>query len=229
MIFGIIAAGGSGKRLGSTLHKFEVPLGGKPLFYRSLAAFEDSKLVDGVIVAIPEVRLQAWTSDRLISEGFSKVRTIVPGGATRQQSIFFAFKALPAEADIVVIHDGARPLVSGSLIDCVCKIPEGFDGLITAVRLTDTVKEVDDSTVVKTLDRERLMAVQTPQAFIRSRLEEAFRIAIEKGFEGTDDSSLVEFAGGKVGVIKGERYNIKVTYPEDLLVVERLLASGWSS
>lgn len=228
MIFGIVAAGGLGKRLGLSVHKFEVPLSGKPLFYYSLAAFEDSKLAEGVIVAIPEERLQEWTPQRLISEGFSKVRSIVPGGPTRQRSILSACDALPAGVDTVVIHDGARPLASGALIDRVCEIPEGLDGLITAVRVTDTIKEVDDSVVVKTLDRERLIAVQTPQAFLRSRLEEAYRVALEEGFEGTDDSSLIELAGGKVGVVQGERYNIKVTYPEDLLVVERLLISGWS-
>ncbi len=226
MIFGIVAAAGSGNRLSLPCFKCEVPLSGKPLFYYSLSAFENSRLVEGVVLVLPGERLGDWSRERLLTEGFSKVMTIVPGGVTRQQSVFSALEKLPAEVNIVVVHDGARPLVSSLAINSVCDIPEGFDGLITAIRVTDTVKEVDNSRVVKTLDRDRLVSVQTPQAFLRSRLYEAHKKALEKGFEGSDDASLIEFIGGKVGVIQGDRHNIKVTYPEDLVIVERLLNRG---
>jgi 2-C-methyl-D-erythritol 4-phosphate cytidylyltransferase len=172
---------------------------------------------------VPEHRLQDWTAERLKDLGVSKAASAVAGGATRQQSVFLGLKQFGDAEGVVVVHDAARPLVTAEMIDAVCNVPEGADGLITATAVTDTIKVVDGGFVVSTMERDQLVAVQTPQAFRAEVLRKAHRAAEAEGYQGTDDAALVERIGGKVAFLQGSRDNIKVTYREDLAGAEAII------
>jgi 2-C-methyl-D-erythritol 4-phosphate cytidylyltransferase len=219
----VIAAGGSGSRLGSPSSKFEHELCGKPLIMHSLEAFQAARPIDGIVLVVPDHRLGEWTVERLKELGISKAVSTAAGGATRQQSVFLGLKQIGDAEGVVVIHDAARPLVTAGMIEAVSSVPEGADGLITATGVIDTIKAVDGGFVASTLERDRLVAVQTPQAFHLEVLRKAHFAAEADGYLGTDDAALVERIGGKVAVLQGSRDNIKVTYPEDLAIAEAII------
>lgn len=223
MAFGVVTAGGKGSRLGLDSPKLEVPVLGIPLILYSLRAFEDSGSIEMVVLAVPPERVDAWSVQRLRGEGVTKVARTIAGGATRQESVRLALATLPAGGGTVVIHDGARPCVTPALIEAVSDVPDGAAGVITAIPVTDTIKEVDSGSVVRTLERERLASVQTPQSFPLDEIRRAHEAALAHGFEGTDDASLVEWAGGTVKVVGGSRDNIKVTYAEDVARAEWII------
>ncbi len=216
MAFGIIAAGGRGARLGATVPKFELELEGRPLLAYTLEVFQDAPSIESVVLVVPPDRKEAWSVSRLRELGLSKPAVTVAGGTTRRGSVGLGLLAVEGESGVAVVHDAARPLLTVELLERACDIPAGADGVVTAVPVTDTVKEVDSSVVTATLDRERLVAVQTPQAFRLDVLRNAHAAAERDAFEGTDDASLVERIGGRIVVVEGSRENIKVTYGEDL-------------
>lgn len=223
MAFAIIAAGGRGIRLGSPTPKFELQLHGKPLLMYSLDTFQATTGIESIILVIPEDRLGAWTVDGLKARGISKVLATVAGGETRQDSVRLGLERIGHEAGVVVVHDAARPLVTADIIERTCEIPTGADGVIPVVGVTDTVKEIDGAVVTGTLERSRLVAAQTPQAFRLEVLRKAHLAAMGRQFHGTDDASLVERIGGRVVVIDGSRDNIKLTFPEDLARAEAII------
>ena len=223
MAFAIIAAGGRGIRLGSPIPKFELELSGKPLLLYSLEAFEAAPSIESMVLVVPRERVGDWAVGRLHRLGITKLSATVEGGATRRESVGRGLRAMEGRSGTVVVHDAARPLVTTELVERACEVPEGADGVITALEVTDTVKEVDGAAVIATLERERLVAVQTPQAFRIDTLREAHAAAERDHFEGTDDASLVERLGGRVVVIDGSRDNIKVTYGEDLARARAIL------
>jgi 2-C-methyl-D-erythritol 4-phosphate cytidylyltransferase len=148
------------------------------------------------------------------------VDAVVPGGATRSASVRAGLASVPDDAEVVVVHDAARPLAGADLFDAtVAAVRAGADGAIAAAPVTDTVKRVEGERVVETLDRTALVAVQTPQAFAARVL----RAAHAGEPEATDDAALVEAAGGRVVVVPGDRWNIKITEPADLTVASALL------
>jgi len=197
----VIVAAGSGSRFGGA--KQFAALGGKAVVNHSVATAEAT--CDGVIVVVPAEH--RWTGP--------DVDQVVPGGATRSESVRAGLAAVPADAEVVVVHDAARPLASASLFAAVIEaVRAGADGAVPGVRIPDTVKRVDGDVVVETIDREALTAVQTPQAFAVA----ALRAAHASGGEGTDDAALVEASGGKVVVGPGETRNFKITTTDDLLV-----------
>ena len=224
MAFAVIAAGGSGDRLGGALLKFEADLLGKPLIRYSLDALEESSSVQGIVLVVPAGSVDAWDAESLRSAGVSKALATVAGGATRQESVLRGLQAIEGEKGVVVVHDAARPMVTAAMVDAACEIPAGLSGVITAVSVTDTVKEVAAGLVVSTLDRAHLVSVQTPQAFYIQELVAAHRDAARAFYAGTDDASLIERVGGRVGVIEGSIENIKVTYQSDLHVAATILA-----
>ena len=169
-------------------------------------------VADGVVLVVPEANL---------SERRHEADVVVAGGATRAASVRAGLSAVPTEAEVVVVHDAARPLASAQLFDAVvAAILAGADGAIPGLPIVDTVKRVRDGVVAETLDRSELVRVQTPQAFRAARL----RAAHSLGGDATDDAHLVEALGGRVVVVAGEEANLKVTTPADLEAVERLLA-----
>jgi 2-C-methyl-D-erythritol 4-phosphate cytidylyltransferase len=208
VVVGIVPAGGSGERLGAERPKAFVVLAGKTLLERSVEAL--SPVCHRVVVAVPPGHEQG--PDR------------VPGGPSRSASVRNALAAAP-EAEVAVVHDAARPLVTRELVErCVQAIEPGVDGAIAAARLTDTVKEASpDGRVVRTLDREALWAVQTPQAFRADLLRRALEVDDETLAAATDDASLVEAAGGEVRVVEAPPENLKVTRQADLRLAEALL------
>ncbi len=215
MAFAVIAAAGLGERMGGGAPKFEAELAGRPLVVYSLEAMQAASSVDSIALVVPADRVADWRVSPHL-ERISKLTSIVAGGESRRDSVWNGMQAAPGVPEVVVVHDAARPLVTPALVDRACLIPEGFDGTVAAVPLTDTVKEVEGEVIVATPDRGRLVAVQTPQAFRFACLKRAHEQAAREGFVGTDDAALVERAGGRVAVIEGSRDNIKVTFPEDL-------------
>lgn len=229
MAVGIVTGGGKGVRLGMEMPKLEVEILGRALLYYSLEAFQQADSVESVIITVPGGRGEQWRLEELGAAGFSKLVAAADGGESRQESVLNALRRVSGDEDVVVVHDVARPLVTPELIDSVCRVPEGVSGVICAVPVTDTIKEVDSGVVVSTPTRDRLVAVQTPQGFRMRELMEAHLRAVEDRYGGTDDASLVERMGGKVVVVEGDRDNIKVTYPQDIARAEVLLrARGYS-
>ncbi len=216
----VIVAAGSSARMGRD--KQLLPLLGKPVLAHSIEAFENSRAVDNIVVVTAEDRL--LEVQKLIkSYGFQKVTDIVAGGETRAQSVKNGIAAIGLQSDIVLIHDGARPLVTSEITEAVKNAAELFGAAVPVVPVKDTVKEVDDSGhVVKTPKRSRLFAAQTPQGFRLSTYREALE-KIQKIEDFYDDSQLLEAAGFPVYTVKGSYENIKITVPGDLPIAEEIL------
>jgi 2-C-methyl-D-erythritol 4-phosphate cytidylyltransferase len=204
----ILLAGGEGSRFGTK--KQYIPLGGKPLYMHSLEKVLD--LFEEVILVLPEEDLQKIKVP-------PKVKKVV-GGKERQDSVFEGI--LEAEGDIVIVHDCARPFASRELFLKVSELGE-FEGKICALPVRDTLKQVSEGMVIKTIDRTGLWHSQTPHAFLRKVLLECHFRARSEGFFATDDAMLLERYGYRVGVVMGEPTNIKITYPEDIALAQRLL------
>jgi 2-C-methyl-D-erythritol 4-phosphate cytidylyltransferase len=204
----ILLAGGEGSRLGTK--KQYIPLGGKPLYMHSLEKVLE--LFEEVILVLPEEDLQKIKVPPKVKK--------VAGGKERQDSVLEGI--LEAEGDIVIIHDCARPFASRELFLKVSELGD-FEGKICALPVRDTLKQVSEGMVIKTIDRTGLWHSQTPQAFLRKVLLECHFRARSEGFFATDDAMLLERYGYRVGVVMGEPTNIKITYPEDLALAQRLL------
>jgi 2-C-methyl-D-erythritol 4-phosphate cytidylyltransferase len=208
-VVGIVPAGGSGERLGADRPKAFVVCAGRPLIEWSLAVL--SSVCDRVVVAAPD--------------GYDEEPDRVRGGESRSESVRNAVAAVD-EADVFVVHDAARPLVTRELVErCIDALEPGVDGAIAAVPMTDTVKEVaTDARVLKTLDRSTLWAVQTPQVFRADILRRALERDAAALAAATDDAWLVDDVGGVITVVESFPENIKVTRESDLRIAEAFLA-----
>jgi 2-C-methyl-D-erythritol 4-phosphate cytidylyltransferase len=208
-VVGIVPAGGSGERLGADRPKAFVVCAGRPLIEWSLDALR--AVCDRVVVAAPE--------------GWDEEPDFVRGGDSRSASVKNALAAAP-EAEVAVVHDAARPLVTRELVErCLAALEPGIDGAIAAVPMTDTVKEAaPDGRVLRTLDRSSLWSIQTPQVFRAHVLRRALERDAAALAAATDDAALVEDAGGVVTVVESFPENLKVTRESDLRIVEALLA-----
>ncbi len=204
----ILLAGGEGSRLGTK--KQYIPLGGKPLYMHSLEKVLE--LFEEVILVLPEEDLQKIKVPPKVKK--------VAGGKERQDSVLEGI--LEAEGDVVIVHDCARPFASRELFLKVSELGE-FEGKICALPVRDTLKQISEGMVIKTIDRTGLWHSQTPQAFLRKVLLECHFRARSEGFFATDDAMLLERYGYRVGVVMGEPTNIKITYPEDIALAQRLL------
>jgi len=220
----IVAAGGSGTRMGGSRAKQYLPLGGIPLIVHVLRRFQECPLVGKILLVVPGGDIPFVREEILDKYEVAAIASVTAGGRERQDSVRNGL-SLTGEGDgIVLVHDGARPFVTPALIEAVIRAAGETGAVCPGIPLRDTVKSAgDDGLVSKTLDRNRLWAVQTPQGFRREVLLEAFRRAGEDGFYGTDEASLVERTGRPVRIIRGAEENIKITTPEDLLLGEYLL------
>lgn len=200
-------------------------LAGKPVLAHTLAAFEEAKLVDGVIVVGKAQDLE-FTKTKIVKKyGFKKVIGYVIGGRRRQDSVANALKSLPPEAETVIVHDAARPLVTPELIDRSIKEAKKWPALTVGMPVKNTIKRITtDELVEYTLDRPRLWAIQTPQVFKTDVLLHAHRVAKAEKLWGTDDTMLVEKIGHPVRVIQGSDENIKITTPIDMVIAEAIIA-----
>ena len=223
MIFGIIVAAGKSERMGADVDKVFLSLGTRPVLAYSLQAFEQCPLIDGIIVVARKDRVEA-ARGLVQMFGFSKVRKVVAGGATRQASVMIGMAELGDDVKIVAVHDGARPCVTSALIEETIKSAKKCGSGVAAVKLTDTIKEVARGTLVtQTVDRSKLWAVQTPQTFRTDWLKKAYAQTWKKKQEVTDDASAVEMMGEAVHLVPSARSNIKITTPEDLFLAAMIL------
>ncbi|MFL5945132.1 MAG: 2-C-methyl-D-erythritol 4-phosphate cytidylyltransferase [Gaiellaceae bacterium] len=217
-VWAVLAAAGSGERLGADRPKAFVRLGEQPLLGESLARLDASEWIDEIVVVAPP----GWEEPAiLLAEelGCGKVSACVTGGATRADSVRVGVAEVPSDAAVVVVHDAARPLLEEEVLGRVIGVlSEGWDGAIPGLPLADTVKRIDGERVVETVPREQLRAVQTPQAFVADVLRAALT-----GSDWTDCSAAVEAKGGRVKVVDGDPKLIKVTDAADLDRVTALL------
>lgn len=220
----IVTAAGSGTRMGSDVPKQFLPLCGVPILGWALRAIETSPLVGMIAVVVPEDYMKQ-TRKMIKDMGFRKCLDPVAGGRTRQESVKAGFDILPP-VGIVLIHDGARPFVSGKLISGCVEAASRSGAALCAVRPSDTVKYSEDGKEVdRTLDRDRLWLAQTPQAFRYFILSDSYR-KLGPAAEYTDEAMLVEAAGHPVTIVEGSQRNIKITSPEDMLFCKALLEIG---
>jgi 2-C-methyl-D-erythritol 4-phosphate cytidylyltransferase len=210
-VWAIVVAGGSGQRFGQ-LKQFAM-LADRPVAQWSVAACRP--ISSGVVLVVPT---------GFEGQGDSGADRVVVGGATRAASVRCGLAAVPSDADVIVVHDAARPLADQALFDAVVAAVSGSElgAAICALPVSDTIKRVDGGYVTATLDRSELVAVQTPQAFRADLL----RRAHATGAEATDDAALIEMLGEPVRIVPGDWRNLKITTPADLRTAERLLAVG---
>lgn len=223
----IIVAGGTGERLGREGGKQLATVAGLPVLTHTIRAFDAASRVDGIVVVVHPDRLEQYRHDAVAPAVAAKVLTVVPGGVTRADSVRAGLASAPAESTLILVHDGARPLITPELIDGAIEALEGdrsLDGVVVGHPSYDTLKVVDaGGDVSATADRTTLWAAQTPQVFRAQALRSAYERGRAEGWDGTDDASFVERAGGRIAVHAGSRDNIKVTVPEDLSTADRLL------
>ena len=213
----IIVAAGEGRRFGFS--KQFALLGEKPVLDRCLEIFETHKKVAAIVLVLKDVSLKKEYLKR-----YRKIVAVAEGGKRRQDSVLSGFHQIdPEKAEIVLVHDGVRSLVSEDLIDRVIEAAREAGAAIPAIPVEDTIKLVEGDEVSRTLDREKLFRVQTPQGFSYLILKAALDKAREENFYGTDEASLVERIGKKVVVVQGDPKNIKITTPEDLKIAEAFL------
>ncbi len=219
----IIVAGGSGKRIEGKLPKQFLTLGDKPILAHTIGKFERCDLVDEIVLVVPEDHL-GYCSQAIVEKySLGKIRRIICGGKERQDSVYQGLKVCSDNTSMVAIHDGVRPLISTDKIADSIRLCQQKKAVIMAVPAKDTIKRVEEGSVVTTLDRKKLWLVQTPQVFEYKLILDAYEKAIFDNFRGTDDSALVERLGCEVAVLEGEYQNIKITTVEDLIIAEKLL------
>jgi 2-C-methyl-D-erythritol 4-phosphate cytidylyltransferase len=225
--YALIPAAGMGKRMGASINKQYLHLDGLPIVARTIAIFEQSPLIEAIYLVIPADEIPFCREHVVEACGFHKIRLIVPGGRERQNSVMNGLNAMRpdlADGDVVLIHDGVRPLIAPELLSRSIDCALSNDGALVAVQAKDTIKTVRDGIVTDTPPREILWQAQTPQTFRFGIIYDAHRSAEQDGYMGTDDSSLVERRGGKVRIVTGDYANIKITTPEDLVLAEAFLA-----
>ena len=223
MVAAIFPAAGSSKRMGSGVNKNLLELAGEPILLRTLKTFSRVARVKFLIAVVAAHEVETVKKILHAAEGLKPWRVTV-GGSERQYSIANGLKLLPEDAETVLVHDAARPLISVRTIDEVIDAAEKFGGAIAAVPAKDTIKLIDAEGFVRyTPPRAELVAVQTPQGFRREILLRAYEKAAEEKFLGTDDASLVERIGGRIKVVTSSYSNIKITTPEDINVAKTFL------
>jgi 2-C-methyl-D-erythritol 4-phosphate cytidylyltransferase len=218
--FAVIPAAGLGKRFGAQKQFLE--LAGKPVLAHTLQAFEETPAIAGICIAAPEAEIPA-VREMAAKFHINKVCAVVAGGQERQDSVRLGFSALPS-CDIVVVHDGVRPLVTRGIIERTIEVAERTGACVAATPVKETTKRADgEGFILETVDRSDLWSIQTPQAFRYEVFRQAVEQSARDGFLGTDEAMLVERIGGKVKVVTGSPYNIKITTPEDLAIAEAFL------
>lgn len=222
-ITAIIPAAGQGTRMKAGVNKQFLELFGKPVLVHTLEIFEKCDLINDVILVASSGE-EDYCHHLLQEYGLSKITRIITGGRERQHSVARGLDLVSDKCDIVAVHDGARPLLLLSHLRKVLEAVSVNDGVILAVPVKDTIKEImSDQIVRSTMDRTKLWMVQTPQVFRKDVLMYAYQKAREEGFAGTDDASLAEHYGFRIKVVEGSYENIKITTPEDLDLAELII------
>jgi len=224
----LIPAAGMGKRMGASINKQYLHLDGIPIVARTISAFEKSPLIDAIYLVIPADEIPYFREHIVDAYRFCKVAAIVPGGKERQHSVMNGLRAMREEMsgdDVVLIHDGVRPMITEEMLRESIAVASSNDGAVVALPAKDTIKSVVNGIVTGTPDRITLWHAQTPQVFRYRVIYSAHQAAETDNYLGTDDASLVERIGGQIRIVRGDYRNIKITTPEDLLLAEAFLAS----
>ena len=215
----VIVAAGTASRMGG-IDKVMAPLAGEPMIARTVRAFQKSEVISEIVIVTREDLIPPISE---LTRDMDKVKAVVTGGKSRQESVELGMNALSKEVKLAAIQDGARPLITWQVIDRVVRAANTFGGAVPGVPVKDTVKVENGGLVKETPDRKTLRAIQTPQVFDFDLLRGALKKAKEDGAEVTDDCSAVERLGMKVKIVEGDERNIKVTTPMDLKIAELLL------
>lgn len=215
----VIVAAGNASRMGG-IDKVMAPIGGEPMIKRTARAFQNCDVIREIVIVTRPDLLETIME---LCKDYPKVKAVIAGGRTRQESVENGLEALSCKAKVAAIHDGARPLVTEAVIDRVVRAGSTYGAAIPAVPVKDTTKIVKGGAVDSTPERSRLQAVQTPQVFDIDLLKAALKKAYDDEVTVTDDSGAVERIGMKVKVVSGDEKNIKVTTPMDLKIAEVLL------
>ncbi len=226
-VVALIVAGGTGSRFGAVSGKQMVDVDGMPLLAHTVASFDAARSVSSIVLVCHPDRVQEYEEAIRSSLDLGTSLTTVAGGETRRDSVSAGLAALPEDSEAVVVHDGARPLVTADLIDAAVRAfleDPALDGLVVGHPVYDTLKRVRDGDVFDTPDRSEYWVASTPQIFRTATLIQAYEHARDNGVEGTDDASFVEATGGRVRMFEGPRANMKVTVAEDIATVRALLA-----
>ncbi len=222
----LVVAAGKGTRMGTSESKQYLEIDGMPILAHTLLALEQSPLVDAIVLVVGVNDVDRCSAYRE-QYGLRKLHAVVAGGAERQHSARIGLATLPHDTEYVLIHDGVRPFVTDAIIERIdfALREQNKEALVVAVPVKDTIKTADSSTQVicETLPRERLWAIQTPQAFRVSVIVDAHERAMSEQYIGTDDAVLVERTGCPVHIVTGDYLNIKITTPDDLLLAESIL------
>jgi 2-C-methyl-D-erythritol 4-phosphate cytidylyltransferase len=210
--------------MGSAVEKQFLHLRGIPILAHTLKVFDQSPEVDGIVLVVAPQQRRALNSDVLDLHPCEKLLRIIDGGTERQDSVANGLRAIPHECELVVVHDGVRPLVSNELLEAVLEAAHHYGAAIAAIPAGDTVKQAKNQKVVATLERETIWLAQTPQVFHTDLLRRAYEKAEGDQTTVTDDAALMERIGVSVHLVRGSPENIKVTTPSDLVVAEAILA-----
>lgn len=214
----IITAGGLGLRMGADRPKQYLEVSGIPILARTIAVYDGHPLIDSIVVTVPESD-QSYCQKNIIEKfRFGKVRSVAPGGATRQASVFNGLKWC-VDSEIVAIHDGVRPFVSSNVISSAIGCALEMGACLAALPVTETVKKKVGRSL-ETIPRDGLWLARTPQVFQTRLIMRAHELAAERNIEVTDDASLMEFLGHEVGIIEDNFYNLKITSRDDMTVAE---------
>lgn len=219
----IILAGGTGERFGRAQGKQLVEIAGKPVLTWSAESFDAVGDIGLIVVVCPDDRADEYLKRAIDPFPFVTPVVVASSGATRQESAFSGLEYVPEDFEFVILHDGARPLVTPALVEHTIATVKGnidSDGAVVAHPAIDTLKVVENGVIVGTPDRSVFWNAQTPQVFRAGIYRRAHAAALSDGFVGTDDSSLIERLGGRILVVEGKRDNIKLTVPEDYEVLD---------
>lgn len=215
----VIVAAGSASRMGG-IDKVMAPLLGEPMILRTVRTFQNSDVIREIVIV---TRADLMEEINALCKTFPKVRAVVKGGLDRPASVQAGLDALSAETELVAIHDGARPLISLTVIDRIVRAAHSYSAAAPAVPVKDTIKTVKGGMVESTPNRDTLRAIQTPQVFDADLLRGALKHARDKKISVTDDCSAVEAMGMTVRILEGDERNLKITTPIDLVIAEKLL------
>ncbi|MBN1780984.1 2-C-methyl-D-erythritol 4-phosphate cytidylyltransferase [bacterium] len=221
-VVAIVPAGGTGSRMGSRVPKQFLKLADKPILIHTLEKLQSSSLVDEIVIAVPADQI-SFTEKLVAKWRVFKVTHVVSGGRERQDSVRIALNVIGTGASMIMTHDAVRPLVSVEKIEETIQKAWKDRAAILAVREKNTVKNVTDGVVSKTMDRANLWQIQTPQVFRADLFREAYEHASDLTAAATDDAALVERLGQPVHVVEGDDWNIKITSPADMVLAEAIL------
>ncbi len=226
----IITAAGKGTRLKGDISKQFMNIYGKPILAHTITAFQNASKIKEIYVSVPKDYLELCQKSIIEKYSFNKVKKLIVGGSSRQESVYNALVELPASTKLVSIHDGVRPLITAEEIDLLIntlmrenKRDPKIRGVIMAAPARETIKITDKNTIDKTVPRETVWYAQTPQIFFYKDILKAHNKAREDNFIGTDDACLVERMNWKVSMVRGRHENIKITTPLDLFLAELIM------